>query len=142
MRALHAAAGLLVIAGSAPIQMQSALPTRDAADEFLRVYLDREIPELDANDLLYQINASRNYDPSGGLDKIQARVTWINSADDFINPPDLGIAEAAAKKIKEARFILLPASDQTHGHGTHSWAAIWQQYLSELLAATQPKSEG
>jgi homoserine O-acetyltransferase/O-succinyltransferase len=142
MQALHAAAGFMLIAGSAPIQMQIALPTRDAADEFLRVYMDREIPELDANDLLYQINASRDYDPSGGLDKIQARLTWINSADDFVNPPDLGIAESEVKKIRNARFILLPASEQTHGHSTHSWAAVWQQYLSELLASTQPKPEG
>ncbi len=142
MQALHAAAGFLLIAGSAPIQMQAALPTRDAADEFLKVYLDREIPELDANDLLYQIGASRDYDASVGLEKIQARLTWINSADDFINPPDLGIAEPEVKKIKNARFILLPASDQTHGHGTHNWPAVWQQYLGELLAATQPKGEG
>jgi homoserine O-acetyltransferase/O-succinyltransferase len=142
MQALHAAAGFMLIAGSAPIQMQIALPTRDAADDFLKVYMDREIPELDANDLLYQINASRDYDPSGGLDKIQARVTWINSADDFVNPPDLGIAEREVKKIRNARFILLPASEQTHGHSTHSWAAVWQQYLSELLASTQPKPEG
>jgi homoserine O-acetyltransferase len=104
--------------------------------------MDREVPELDANDLLYQFNASRGYDASGGLEKIQARVTWINSADDFVNPPDLGIAEPDAKKIKNARFILLPASDQTHGHGTHTWAEVWQQYLSELLAATQPRSAG
>jgi homoserine O-acetyltransferase/O-succinyltransferase len=142
MQALHAAAGLLLIAGSAPIQMQSALPTRAAADEFLKVYLDREIPDLDANDLLYQINASRDYDASNGLEKIQAHLTWINSADDFVNPPELGIAEPAAKRIKNGRFILLPASDQTHGHGTPTWAAVWQQYLSELLAATQAKSEG
>jgi homoserine O-acetyltransferase len=141
MQALHAAAGLLLIAGSAPIQMQSALPTRDAADEFLKVYMDREIPDLDANDLLYQMNASRDYDPSAGLEKIQAHLTWINSADDFVNPPELGIAELAAKRIKNGRFILLPASEQTHGHGTPTWAAVWQQYLSELLAVTQPKSE-
>jgi homoserine O-acetyltransferase len=141
MRALHAAASLLLIAGSAPIQMQTALPTREAADEFLKVYLDREIPDLDANDLLYQINASRDYDASAGLERIQARLTWINSADDFVNPPELGIAEPAAKKIKNARFILLPASDQTHGHGTPTWAAVWQQYLNELLAATQAKAE-
>jgi len=142
MHALHAAAGLMLIAGGAPIQMRAALPTPDAADEFLKVYMDREVPELDANDLLYQFNASRGYDASGGLEKIQARVTWINSADDFVNPPDLGIAEPDAKKIKNARFILLPASDQTHGHGTHTWAEVWQQYLSELLAATQPRSAG
>jgi homoserine O-acetyltransferase len=142
MQALRAAAGFMLIAGSAPIQMQIALPTRDAADEFLKVYMDREVAELDANDLLYQVNASRDYDPSAGLDKIQAHLTWINSADDFINPPDLGIAERDVVKIKNARFILLPASDQTHGHGTHSWAQVWQQYLGELLAASQPKSAG
>jgi homoserine O-acetyltransferase len=142
MQALHAAAGFMLIAGGAPIQMQTALPTSAAADEFLKVYMDREIPELDANDLLYQINASRDYDPSGGLDKIQARVMWINSADDFVNPPDLGIAEREVRKIRSARFILLPASEQTHGHSTPTWAAVWQQYLSELLASTLSKPEG
>jgi homoserine O-acetyltransferase/O-succinyltransferase len=141
MQALHAAAGFMLIAGSAPIQMQIALPTPAAADEFLKVYMDRELPELDANDLLYQIGASRDYDPSSGLDKIQTRVTWINSADDFVDPPDLGIAEREVKKIRNARFILLPASEQTHGHSTHSWAAVWQQYLNELLASTPPKPE-
>jgi homoserine O-acetyltransferase/O-succinyltransferase len=135
MEALRAAAGYLLIAGSAPIQMQNTLSTRDAADEFLKVYMDRQLPELDANDLLYQVGASRDYDPAGALDKIQARVMWINSADDFINPPELGIAEREVRKVKNARFVLLPASDQTHGHGTHTWAAVWQQYLSELLSA-------
>jgi homoserine O-acetyltransferase len=138
MEALRAAAGYLLIAGSAPIQMQIALPTRDAADDFVKVYMDRQLPELDANDLLYQVGASRDYDPSGSLDKIQTRIMWINSADDFINPPELGIAEREVKKVKNARFVLLPASDQTHGHGTHTWAAVWQQYLSELLSSSDP----
>ena len=142
MQALHAAAGFLLIAGSAPIQMQIALPNREAADEFVKVYMDRQLPELDANDLLYQLNSSRDYDPSASLDKIQTRIAWVNSADDFVNPPELGIAEREVKKIKNARFILLPASEQTHGHGTHTWAAVWQQYLSELLAATAPKPGG
>jgi homoserine O-acetyltransferase/O-succinyltransferase len=139
MSALRAAAGFLLIASGAPIQMQIALPTRNAADEFLKVYMDRTIADLDANDLLYQVNASRDYDPSGALDKISAPVMWINSADDFINPPELGIAEREVKKIKGARFVLLPASEQTHGHGTHSWAEVWQQYWSEVLAAAEPK---
>jgi homoserine O-acetyltransferase/O-succinyltransferase len=140
MQGLRAAAGYLMIAGSAPIQMQTALSTRDAADEFVRVYMERQLSELDANDLLYQIAASRDYDASGALDKIQAPVMWVNSADDFIDPPELGIAEREVKKIKSARFVLLPASAETHGHGTHSWAAVWQQYLSELLAQTEPKA--
>jgi len=138
--ALRTAAGLLLIAGSAPIQMQLALPTRDSADEFLQKYMSREIEDLDANDLLYQVNASRNYDPSGGLGKIIAPVMWINSADDFINPPELGIAEREVKLVKNGRFVLLPASDQTHGHGTHTWAAVWQQYLRELLASSEAKA--
>jgi homoserine O-acetyltransferase/O-succinyltransferase len=142
LRALHSAAGILLIAGSAPIQMQLALPTRDAADEFLQKFMEREIPNLDANDLLYQVNASRSYDPSADLGKISAPVMWINSADDFINPPELGIAEREIKRVKNGRFVLLPASDQTHGHGTHTWAAVWQQYLRDLLASSEPKAGG
>ena len=137
---LRTAASILLIAGSAPIQMQIALPTRDAADEFVQKYMEREISVLDANDLLYQFNASRNYDPSGDLDKITAPVMWINSADDFVNPPELGIAEREIKRVKHGRFVLLPASDQTHGHGTHTWPAVWQQYLKELLASSEPKA--
>lgn len=140
--ALRTVAGLLLIAGSAPIQMQIALPTHDAADEFRERYMEREIAELDANDALYQLDASRDYDPSGGLEKITARILWINSADDFINPPELGIAEREIKRVKNGRFVLLPASDKTHGHGTHTWAAVWETYLRELLAATEPKPAG
>jgi homoserine O-acetyltransferase len=136
---LRTAAGMLLIAGSAPIQMQSTLPTRDAADQFLKTYMDRELADLDANDLLYQINASRDYDPSPDLEKIRAPVMWINSADDFINPPELGIAEREIKHVKNGRFVLLPASDQTHGHGTHTWAAVWQQYLGQLLDSSRPR---
>ena len=135
--ALRTAAGLLLIAGSAPIQMQIALPSRDAADEFVQKYMEREVASLDANDLLYQVNASRDYDPSGGLEKIKAPLLQINSGDDFINPPELGIAEREIKRVKQGRFILLPASDQTHGHGTHTWAAVWQQYLAQLLDASK-----
>jgi homoserine O-acetyltransferase len=87
----------------------------------------------DANDLLYQIDASRNYDPSPQLGKIEAPVMFVNSVDDFINPPELGIAEREITKVRHGRFVLLPASEQTRGHGTHTWAAIWQSYLDELL---------
>ena len=138
--ALRTAAGMLLIAGSAPIQMQLALPTRDAADEFLQKYMPRETADLDANDLLYAVNASRDYDPSADLEKIQAPLVQINSGDDFINPPELGIAEREIKRIKNGRFILLPASEQTHGHGTHTWAAVWQQYLAQLLDASKSRN--
>ncbi|MGA2191652.1 MAG: alpha/beta fold hydrolase [Steroidobacteraceae bacterium] len=136
--ALRSAAGMLLIAGSAPIQMQTALATRDAADEFVRKFMEGELAALDANDLLYQVNASRDYDPSASLEKILAPVMWVNSADDFINPPELGIAEREIKRVKNGHFVLLPASEQTHGHGTHSWPALWQQYLRELLEQSQP----
>jgi homoserine O-acetyltransferase len=137
MSALRTVAGLLLIAGSAPIQMQLTLPTRDAADEFLEKYMPRQMETLDANDFLYQVNASRDYDPSSGLEKIKAPLLHINSGDDFINPPELGIAEREIKHVKNGRFILLPASDQTHGHGTHTWAAVWQQYLAQLLESSK-----
>ena len=136
--ALRTAAGLLMIAGSAPIQMQITLPTRDAADQFLDKFMQRELDDLDANDLLYQVNASRDYDPSPGLEKIMAPLTQVNSGDDFINPPELGIAEREIKRVKGGRFVLLPGSDQTHGHGTHTWAALWQQHLAQLLLASAP----
>ena len=96
------------------------------------------MPALDANDLLYQLAASRDYDPSLKLGTLRVPVTWINSADDFINPPELGIAEREVKRIPKARFVLIPASDKTHGHGTHTWAALWKQHLVELLAETAP----
>jgi homoserine O-acetyltransferase/O-succinyltransferase len=133
---LRAALDLLLIAGTAPVPMQKNLATRDAADKYLDNYFKSRLGELDANDLLYQVNASRNYDPSPQLEKIKAHVMWINSADDFINPPELKIAEREVGRLKNGRFVLIPASEQTHGHGTHTWAAIWKQYLQELLEKT------
>jgi homoserine O-acetyltransferase len=133
---LRTALDLLLIAGTAPLPMQKNLPTRDAADKYLDDYFKSRLGELDANDLLYQVNASRNYDPSPQLEKIKAPVMWINSADDFINPPELGIAEREVVRLKNGRFVLIPASEQTQGHGTHTWAALWKQYLQELLEKT------
>jgi homoserine O-acetyltransferase len=98
-------------------------------------YFASRMPALDANDLLYAVNASRNYDPSPGLEKIRARVMYVNSADDFINPPELGIAEREIRRVAGAKFVVIPISDATHGHGTHTWAAVWKGYLAELLAA-------
>src|SRR5881409_2548143 len=132
-QALRTALDLLLIAGSAPLYMQKTYATRDAADKDLDDYFKARFAGLDASDLLYQVNASRNYDPSPQLEKITAHVMYINSADDFINPPELGMAEREIKRVKNARFVLIPATEQTHGHGTHTWAAIWKQYLAELL---------
>jgi len=132
-QALRTALDLLLIAGSAPLYMQKTLPARDGADKYLDDYFKARSGGLDANDLLYAVNASRNYDPSPQLEKITAPVMYINSADDFINPPELGVAEREIKKVKNGRFVLLPISDETRGHGTHTRAAVWKQYLAELL---------
>lgn len=136
-QALRSWLNFLLIAGSAPIQMQKQMPTRDAVDQFLENAYATRLKNLDANDILYQIASSRNYDPSAQLEKIKAPVMWINSADDFINPPDLGIAEREVKKIPRGKFVLIPASDHTYGHGTHTHAAVWKQYLADLLKETE-----
>jgi homoserine O-acetyltransferase len=130
---LRGAADLLIIAGSAPIQLQKSYPTRAAAEAYEQAAVARTMASTDANDFIYQVDASRTYDPSAGLGRIQCSVMWVNSGDDFINPPELGIAEVKVKQIKRARFVLIPASDKTHGHGTHTWAAVWKSYLVELL---------
>ncbi len=124
---------MLIIAGSSPLQMQKAAPTQQLADEYLAQQVERRRKTTDANDLLYAVSSSSDYDPSKELEKIQVPVMFVNSADDFINPPELGIAEREIKRVKNGKFVLLPTSDQTHGHGTHTYAEIWKQYLSELL---------
>jgi homoserine O-acetyltransferase len=135
--ALQISADFLIIAGGAPLVMQKNLPTRDAADQFVDNAVKRSTTGLDANDFLYAVSSSRNYDPSSQLDKITVPVMFINSADDFINPPELGIAEREIKKVKNGRFILIPISEKTHGHGTHTDAAVWQEHLKELLDSSQ-----
>jgi homoserine O-acetyltransferase/O-succinyltransferase len=135
---LEVAADMFFIAGAAPLQMQKTLPTRDATDAADEDYKKKFTASHDATDLLYAVNASRNYDPSAQLEKISVPVMFVNSADDFINPPELGIAEREIKRVNKGRFVLIPISDQTRGHGTHTWAAVWQQYLKELLDASQP----
>ena len=133
---LRTAIDLLLLAGSAPLQMQKTLADRDSVDRFLERSLGTRMATLDANDLLYQVDASRDYDPSPGLESIKAPVMFVNSADDFINPPELGIAEREIRRVKRGRFVLLPISDETRGHGTHTWAAIWKPYLEQLLRET------
>jgi len=131
--ALQISADFLLLIGSSPLHMQQDLPTREAADRYLDETIKRSTADMDATDFLYAVSASRDYDPSAKLASIKAPLMFVNSADDLINPPELGIAEREIKKIKNGRFILLPISDQTHGHGTHTWAEAWQQYLRELL---------
>jgi homoserine O-acetyltransferase len=119
--------------------MQKQAPTRDAAENYADRALARAVASTDANDLIYQLDASRHYNPSFDLEKIATPVLWINSADDFINPPELGIAEKEVKRMPNARFILIPISDATRGHGTHTVAAVWKDYLSQFMEDTEPK---
>ncbi len=134
---LRSALYVLLIMGSSPLQMQKEFPTREKADAFLDNFIKTRTPTIDANDWLYAFDASRDYDPSAKLDQIKAPVMFVNSADDQINPPELGIAEREIKKVKRGKFVLLPITDQTRGHGTHTLPAVWKQYLAELLAESQ-----
>jgi homoserine O-acetyltransferase/O-succinyltransferase len=134
---LRTASELVFVMGSAPLQMQKLFPTRVAAEQRIDSYLKDAVAQLDANDLIYYFNASRNYNPAPALATITAPVLWINSADDFINPPELGIAEQMVTKMPHAKFVLIPISDATRGHGTHTAAAVWKAHLVELLAQTE-----
>ena len=134
---LRTAQSLLFVAGSAPLYYQSQFPTRAAATAFAQDRVASAIKELDANDTIYQLDSSRNYNPWPRLDAIKVPVTWINSADDFINPRNLPVPEQALKRMPTARFRLIPETVETRGHGTHTWAKFWKADLSELLAQSQ-----
>jgi homoserine O-acetyltransferase len=127
------ALGILLIMGSSPLQMQKQQPTREKADSYLEDYVSARVKTTDANDMLYYFDASRNYNPEPQLERIKAPLTAINSADDLINPPELGIIDRDIKRVKNGKLVLLPVTDQTRGHGTHSLPAIWGDYLKELL---------
>jgi len=133
---LRGANDLILIAGGAPLQLQKNYPTRAQAEAYVDRALSAAIAHTDANNFLYYVNASRNYNPEPKLSTITAPVLWINSADDFINPPELGIAEKLVTRMPNAKFILIPISDATRGHGTHTNAAVWKQYLIDFLAET------
>jgi len=136
VQGLRTAASILVIAGGAPLNLQKIYPTREAAKAYAEQAVDRYIGEMDANDTIYQFESSRNYNPWPNLEKISAPMTWVNSADDFINPRNLNVPQRAVKRMKNARFRLIPESSDTHGHGTHTWAKFWKADLSALLART------
>ena len=132
---LKGAADMLIIAGSAPQQMQKEFPTRRQAEAYLDQTVDRIVSHIDADDFIYQFDSSRDYNPEPRLGSIRPPVMWINSADDFINPPELSdIARRLVRRIPHGRYVLIPASMSTYGHGTHTHAAVWKQYLLELLA--------
>ena len=130
---LATALGILYVMGSAPLVEQARAPTRDAADSVIRRFLVDRAKVTDANDFLYQFDSSSDYDPSALLGRVKAKVLYINSADDFINPPELKLAEKYAAQVAHCRLIILPITPETRGHGTHTLPAIWGGYLSEFL---------
>jgi len=137
VQGLRTAVSLLQTAGFAPLYLQVAYPARDAAEAYIVERVERDIATRDANDLIYQLEASRTYNPLPQLERIRTPMTWVNSADDFINPPDYGIAEAAAARMPTARYVLIPASAESRGHGTHTWARFWKDHLIDLLRRTE-----
>jgi homoserine O-acetyltransferase len=139
VQGLRTANEMLLVMGSSPLQMQKNYSTRAAAEKSVEDYLARTMAHTDANDMICYMNASRNYNPEPKLETITAPMLWINSADDFINPPELGIPQQLVKRMPHAKFILIPISDATRGHGTHTVAAIWKDYLADFMRETEAK---
>ena len=137
IQGMRTAASLLLIAGLNPVATQAEAPTRGEAERLLAARYAATIKDRDADDLIRQLEASRTYDPSPHLARMTMPVTWINSADDFINPPGLGIAEREAKRLPNGRFVLIPQTAETKGHGTHTWARFWKGELVDLLQRSE-----
>jgi homoserine O-acetyltransferase len=131
---LRAALQILWLMTSAPLVQHHDAPTRAAADSVITTWLDARVRTMDANDLLFAFDASRDYDPEPLLDHITAPVLAINSADDLVNPPELGLMERLMPRVKQGRYVLLPISPQTRGHGTHTIAAVWKTPFAAFLA--------
>jgi homoserine O-acetyltransferase len=129
-RSLKLALGLMVLMRSNAVQRQKEAPTLKAADAVLEKAVD---PTLDANDFLYAIEASQDYDPAPGVKDIKAPLLAINFADDLIIPPELGVLEREIKNASRGRAVVLPASDRTRGHDTLALAAVWKEHLVKLL---------
>jgi homoserine O-acetyltransferase len=131
---LRAAVGVFYFMGGNPVIRQAEGPTLEAADREFDKAITGMLSAMDANDLLYAVDASHDYDPGPGLENIRAPLLAINFGDDLINPPELGILEREIRRVKSGRAILVPLSDQTVGHGTHTRAKVWKQYLEQFLA--------
>lgn len=135
---LVSALNILMMMTSSPIGWHRSGATRDAADQWYENQIKTRLANTDANDMLFQYNASRDYDPSPNLEKITTHLMAINSADDVVNPPELGLMEKLMPRVKHGRYVLLPTTEQTRGHGTHSLPAIWGKYLAEFMGELTP----
>jgi homoserine O-acetyltransferase len=134
---LRIALAMLALVSSNPVERQKEAPTREKADELLRQYVARGMRTADANDIMYAVGSSRDYNPAPDLGKIRAPLLAINFEDDLINPPELGILEREIKKVKRGRALVIPRSDKTRGHGTHTLAAVWKEHLEGLLKESE-----
>jgi len=128
---------MLWLMGSNPVLRQAEAPTLAQADQVIDAYVEENLKTHDANDALYAVSASHDYDPGPGLEKIQAPLVAVNSADDLINPPELGILEREIKRVPHGRAIVIPYSERTRGHGSHTEAALWKDQLVELLKSPE-----
>jgi homoserine O-acetyltransferase len=130
---LRTAVQLMVLMSSNPVLRQKEGPTPRKADEFFEKEVATRVAKMDANDLFYALESSRDYDPAPGLGKIRAPLLAINFADDLINPPELGILEREIKQVRNGRAVVVPMSDRTAGHQTHTRAAVWKHHLEQVL---------
>jgi homoserine O-acetyltransferase/O-succinyltransferase len=135
--ALRTALEMIWLVGSNPALRQQEAPTLADADRLIDHYVEEGFKTQDANDILYAVEASRDYDPGPALEKIEAPLLAVNSADDLINPPELGILEREIRRVPQGRAIVIPFSEHTHGHGSHTYAVLWKDYLEELLRSPE-----
>jgi homoserine O-acetyltransferase len=135
--ALRTAIEMIWLMGSNPVLRQQEAPTRARADEVIDAYVNEHLHADDANDVVYALDASRDYDPGPGLAKIEAPLLAINSADDLINPPELKILEREIEHVPHGKALVIPFSERTHGHGSHTYAVLYKSYLEELLRSPE-----
>lgn len=138
-QSLRTAAEMLWLVGSNPLLRAQHAPTLAAADKEIDDYVASYRRTGDANDILYALEASFDYDPGPGLEKITAPLLAVNSADDLVNPPEIGLLEREIKRVPKGRMVMIPLSDKTAGHGTHTLAAVWKDYLVELLKTSEKR---
>jgi homoserine O-acetyltransferase len=135
---LRIAAEMLFLMANNPVERQREAPTREAADRVLDAYVGRTMSAIDANDVLYALESSADYDPGPGLERIAAPVLAINFEDDLINPPELGILEREIRRVRRGKAIVIPRSDRTRGHGTHTLAAVWSFFPNRYTPTSIP----
>jgi homoserine O-acetyltransferase len=141
-QSLRIVAEMFFLVSSNPVLRHQSAPTLAKADEALDIYVADFVKSHDTNDVLYAIEASRDYDPGPALEKIRAPLLAMNFADDLINPPELGVLESEIKRVAGGRAIVMPLSPETRGHQSHTFAALWKDELAKLLKESEPGTRG